>query len=315
MRQLFKATLPVVLLGAASAPHALAADYDPPLVIEEVPQYRPVEIGSGWYLRGDVGYNFERKYRDVELSVGSFDSDTFNSFEVFGADLSQGVMSGSVGFGYHFNDLIRSDLEFGFLSRDTFDMTEIVSGGCSGTRVVSTETENPDGSTTSTRSESAAFSDCSASVSIENQAWNAMVNTYVDLGTVSGFTPYLGAGIGVAYTPHEITASAICSGSETVSDDGTTVTTNTFLCDGQTAASDPDVDYLGVEYKNRQFSLAYSLSAGFAYQMGQNTKLDFGYRYFSAPKAQYITTTDTGWAVNEGQDYHQVRLGLRYDLW
>ncbi len=35
---------------------AMAADYDPPIFVDDSPEYVPVEVGSGWYLRGDIGY-------------------------------------------------------------------------------------------------------------------------------------------------------------------------------------------------------------------------------------------------------------------
>ena len=47
-----------IFLGAAAlfaATPALAADYDPPPLLEPAPEYQPVEIGNGWYLRGDGG--------------------------------------------------------------------------------------------------------------------------------------------------------------------------------------------------------------------------------------------------------------------
>ena len=34
---------------------ASSADYDPPIYVDQAPDYVPVEVGSGWYLRGDIG--------------------------------------------------------------------------------------------------------------------------------------------------------------------------------------------------------------------------------------------------------------------
>ena len=36
----------------------LAADYEPPIVVDQAPEFVPVEVGSGWYLRGDISYSF-----------------------------------------------------------------------------------------------------------------------------------------------------------------------------------------------------------------------------------------------------------------
>src|ERR1700722_495855 len=67
-----------------------AADYDPPIYVDQAPDYKPVEVGSGWYLRGDVGYAFNKPYEFSETPAG----------------FSTGIQafSGSVGMGYHFND-------------------------------------------------------------------------------------------------------------------------------------------------------------------------------------------------------------------
>src|SRR5690606_42011092 len=64
-----------------------------------------VEIGSGWYLRGDVGYSLETSADDA-FTFRTFDpgppaaysSDGFDT-----VDLSEGFNFG-LGFGYQFND-------------------------------------------------------------------------------------------------------------------------------------------------------------------------------------------------------------------
>ena len=59
-----KSSLQILLIAGAGARSAtmpaLAADYDPPIVVDEAPRNVPVEVGSGWYLRGDVGYSFNQ---------------------------------------------------------------------------------------------------------------------------------------------------------------------------------------------------------------------------------------------------------------
>ncbi len=61
-------TLRLALSLAALAPFAAAnaADYDPPIVIDDAAEYVPVEVGSGWYLRGDVGYVFDASIGQVD---------------------------------------------------------------------------------------------------------------------------------------------------------------------------------------------------------------------------------------------------------
>ena len=90
---------------ALSAP-AFAADYDPPIYIEEAPEFVPVEIGSGWYLRGDVTYDAPSRPYD---------------FSVAGSEVDNHRFGGGVGFGYHFSDNFRADLTIAYLGGDKLE--------------------------------------------------------------------------------------------------------------------------------------------------------------------------------------------------
>lgn len=140
-------------MTAATLP-AIAADYNPPIIVEQATPWVPVEVGSGWYLRGDLSYNSDEPLYDFED----------NDFE-----LSR--VGGSVGFGYHFNDIFRGDLNVGFLGSDEEGIPGV---------------------------DYASFSQ-----------WNGLANLYVDLGTFAGLTPYVGAGAGMTYTRQEIDSIAL----------------------------------------------------------------------------------------------------------
>ncbi|MCT8997947.1 outer membrane protein [Chelativorans intermedius] len=118
--------------------------------------------------------------------------------------------------------------------------------------------------------------------SAENRTLAAMVNGYVDLGTFVGITPYVGAGAGLLYSKQELRVNS---------------------------------PTLGVAYAetDRQYEFAYSLNAGVAYQLTRNVSVDVGYQYLSAPSAEYRDLASG--AVKDGIDFHQLRVGLRYDLW
>ena len=90
------------------ATQALSADYDPPVYVDQAPDYQPVEVGSGWYLRGDVSYLVQKSFKNGDFTFPS----TINN-ESFGE--SEDAYFASVGFGYHFNDYLRADLNFGYL--------------------------------------------------------------------------------------------------------------------------------------------------------------------------------------------------------
>ena len=47
MNKLLRAVLPIALVAAGAMP-SFSADYDPPIVIDAVDDYVPVEVGNGW---------------------------------------------------------------------------------------------------------------------------------------------------------------------------------------------------------------------------------------------------------------------------
>jgi opacity protein-like surface antigen len=233
----------------------LAADYDPPIYVDQAPDYAPVEVGSGWYLRGDVAY----------LPTKSFTNEDF-AFTPASFDENEDPVFASIGFGYHFNDYLRADLNLGYLPGNT------ISVGYDDTATA------PAGTATV------------ASGNLSNYAFSGMLNGYVDLGTYVGITPYLGAGIGIVQSKRKLSAS-------------------------YTDEADPTNDFVLHDDKT-QYSLAYTLNAGLAYQVSKNVSIDLGYQYFSAPSAEYVTAESlTSYPIQKGISNHQVKLGLRYDLW
>ncbi|MER8655762.1 outer membrane protein [Mesorhizobium sp. M0847] len=235
---------------------AQAADYDPPIYVDQAPDYQPVEVGSGWYLRGDVSYLAQKSYEDQDFT---FAPASFSE--------KQDPAFASIGFGYHFNDYLRGDVNLGYLP-----------GNNIGVGFDDSATPPPGGATI-------------ASASLQNYSLSGMVNGYVDLGTYVGITPYLGAGIGLVRSKYKLSAS--------------------YFTDNV----DPTDDFVRNDNKT-QYSLAYTLDAGLAYQVTKNVSVDLGYQYFSAPDAEYVTAESlTSYPIRKGISNHQVKLGLRYDLW
>src|SRR4051812_40720386 len=231
----------LILAVAAALPlPALAADYDPPIVVDQPVEEVPVEVGSGWYLRGDIGYNFQVKaqddfdFRTFDPVTGVYSPATFDT-----ASLGDGITWGA-GFGYNFTDMIRADFTFdGF--RTNFDGTTSSAGPCPGT--------------------GAAFvgTGCRSEDSSEAAVLSFMVNGYVDLGTYVGFTPYVGGGLGYSYVDWgSLSSSNFCTGP--CPGPGTLV---------GTSESEGD----------QSWRFTYAAMAGIAYDVSQNLKIDLGYRY------------------------------------
>jgi opacity protein-like surface antigen len=263
-RILLSAALLASTAPAAGADFDAPVVYDPPVVVQEIEEYVPVEVGSGWYLRGDIGYSFATTpsgaftYRT--FAAGIYTDNTYTT-GAYANEISFGA-----GFGYRFTDLIRADLtaeNFNVRFNGTRDNCVIVGVGCTDTA--------------------------------EMSAWSVMLNGYVDLGTFAGFTPYVGAGAGVTYANW-----------------GTaTTTTPTF----------PGVSFTHPGMPNWRFS--YAAMAGVAYDVNKNLKIDLGYKYrrvaggdmFGFDAANAAAGATGAEARDPGFSQHEIRLGLRYELW
>lgn len=113
------------------------------------------------------------------------------------------------------------------------------------------------------------------------RSYGGMVNGYFDLGTFAGFTPYVGAGAGylnVDWGDYTDAASAVHPG-------------------------------------RSDWRFAYQLSAGLAYALTTNLKLDFGYRYLDVGGGdRYVDAAGTR-VRDGGFAKSEIRAGLRYAMW
>lgn len=268
------------LMGLAAP--AQAADLDEIIYAKELPVTKPVEIGSGWYLRGDLGYS--TKTRGVATSYSAFTAGspaTYTSTPYNSSSLS-GDWSGSLGVGYNFTDYLRADVSFDY-SRGRFNGTTSSTLPCAGL----------------------AAGTCSSADTQTFEQYGLMANAYVDLGTFVGFTPYVGAGAGVTrVTWNQYTNDLTC------------VSATGNLC-GATAATDR------TRGGTQSWRFTYALMGGVSYDLSKDLKLDLGYRYSrikggnqSGFDSTNVAAGATGFQVQDnGFTKHEVRVGLRYNLW
>jgi opacity protein-like surface antigen len=99
----------VALAGFSVASVASAADLDA-VGYEPVVEAQPVEVGSGWYLRGDLGYNISSK-------TGLTARDQFGNSVSESFDLDKNFVP-SVGIGYQFTDYLRADVTGSYSKQD-----------------------------------------------------------------------------------------------------------------------------------------------------------------------------------------------------
>ena len=274
-----KLTLHFALSLAAIVPFAAqAADYDPPIFVEEAAEYVPVEIGSGWYLRGDVGYVFESNVDGVDYTAFDGVADVSASFASASIDTD---FAWGGGFGYRFTDYFRADATVDGYRAD-FNGSTSSAETCPGL---------PDDDTT-----------CRSENSSEVSAVSVMANGYIDLGTYVGFTPYVGAGAGMSYLSWD------------------DLNDTTYCVPGGADLCVPPVGAVGSTSHTGEngWRFTYALMAGVAYDISKNFKLDVGYKYRSIDGGDMFgwdSSDEFGDGSHGNIDTHEVRLGLRYELW
>jgi opacity protein-like surface antigen len=242
------ATLAAIASLTATTPAAHAADYSPPPIVQ------PEEY-SGWYLRGFVGVGMSTgstiEYQPDPVNVGNgfvFDQHSMGDTAFVGG-----------GFGYEVNHWLRFDGTAEYRTRTQFNARGVY------------DPITGQGDSYQGYMKSLVF----------------LANAYADLGTWNCFTPFLGAGIGVAYNQ---------------------VVDFVDMGIGTTGA--------GFGRDTAEWHLAWAVYAGVAYNVTKNFKVDFTYRYLNLGSA-----TDTidciGGCVADSYKFgklqsHDFMLGMRW---
>jgi len=273
-------------IGLAAAALALcvsaaaAADLDAEILDQD--GVTPVEYGSGWYLRGDIGWDFSvhgnlSYYSDTRYD---YDSQTFGE-----------GMTYSTGFGYIFNDYLRADLTLDY--NGNMDWSGNTWGvGCG---------IGFDG-------------DCFSEDSATFERYTLQINGYLSPGRWGGLSPYVGAGIGlthIAWDDYSSTAVCAIDPAETCPYGVHSGGTDTEYFDG------PTTDYPG----SSQTVMSYSLMGGLDYKFDDRWSVDLGYKYTRIHGGIVVAGDANGPGDPQGSSkydplgIHELRVGLRYEIW
>ena len=198
------------LFGTAAPP--MTAPADNPMV----------EIGSNWYIRGDIGVGFENAPTVVPSAglIPALYSDTPGTGAVFdnaprgnasnnvpvtrGNNMTSQNTAVDVGFGYRVNNFLRLDATYNFwqgpaLGYSQKTLCPNTTSAVSNTVNVTTISNGI--STTTPTSMPAGYLwepvPCTGNLNAKQYNNMALASAYVDLGNYWGFTPYLGVGAGL----------------------------------------------------------------------------------------------------------------------
>lgn len=284
MKSSFRFLPALAVLAALGAP-AFAADLDQIIPAPVEDGYVPVEIGSGWYIRGDISYDLST---DTTGSYQTYDGVAFstNPYDNFELGTAFDV---SAGVGYQFNSWLRADATLGYWGRS-----------------VNGADTSPAPCTTFVTGIDPTAINCRSVDSTKIAAWESMANVYADLGTYVGVTPYIGAGAGFTHISYsDLTNTAYC--------------TNAAGADVPVGGSSCPITSFHGGAKSWRFT--WALAAGASYDLTKNTKIDLGYRYsrvaggdmFNWPIGTIGASGVQG--QDDGFDQHTFKAGLRYAIW
>lgn len=235
MRHITRLALAASALTMISISVAAAADLGPAVIDPEPVPEPPAALG-GWYLRGDISYDFETKGTLFVTTSACSSCDTF-----IDTDFDDAWNIG-VGLGYTFNDWFRADI--------TGDI------------------RTP-----------AHWEDADTDVAIST----IMLNGYATLGSFSGISPYVGAGLGGAHV-------------------------------NWSSITVPLIGPVGVYTNDPLWRFAYALMAGVSFDVTENLAIDAGYRFTAIDDGRmvYDDPAFPGLVDYMDMQLHEFRIGARY---
>ncbi len=269
-------------LSMTSAAHAADMTLSPTLTQQE-------EIGSAWYIRGDIGDALVTEPGVNAVSIGAPPPGNAGTSmaPTFSGTVSSNVITYGAGVGYQFSPWFRMDATFSHFNpvSTSYGRTVVCPYGAVG--IFST---NPvSGKVTNLGVLYDPNDTCNGLERISNSNNVALVNAYWDIPVFgTSFVPYVGAGAGV----NVFQTTGRLSYNKT--SDGTTYAGDTSLPGGyppQWVLSNgtpvnPGISFAAQNW-NRTLSqtkvtMAIALMAGLTYHVNDWIAVDVGYRYVNA---------------------------------
>jgi len=290
---------------------------------------QPVEIGSGWYIRGDVGLTSDN-LPSISLSsslaaqsVGAQSSTippAGSASQVdsglFGSNQSSTSWMLDAAAGYRVNNYLRLEAEYAYWAGP--------SGTQNGGQVVcpyqlqglSSQGTNP----VELGYLYNANDTCNGSLKSRQSNNLVLANAYIDLATIYGFTPYVGAGLGMNVSRQKggLTYYQTSDGSVYGANLTPTGTFPNVWLDqyANTITPQPKIAFAQQNWNrtisSTKYNAAWALSFGVGYQLTPAATLDLSYRYLNMGTNTYVLNPETNAVVKQSNTSQQVRIGIRY---
>lgn len=267
MKKMSRLLMAVAASLSASA-LAEAADMSQPHVVTYAPAEAPV--AGGWYLRGDMGVGIVTQSSLYESSIANPTAGTTAGWLNKSID---NTTTFGAGVGYQFNENLRGDVTLQYRTATTFQ----------GGNYITNTTTNATGENVIRGTTSSVV---------------GLVNGYYDVVHWNGLTPFIGAGIGVAF--NKMNANSTQQGGFT----------------------NPEYGVYSEKWKT---NFAWALHTGVSYDINSRLKLELGYSYlnyggtksgglicYGANNPPAVNCNNT--LQNKGLASHDFHLGMRWLL-
>jgi opacity protein-like surface antigen len=292
------------LFGTAAPPMSFPAQESP-----------TAEVGSNWYLRGDLGVSIDTAttFSLSPMSTPTPGIGVLPFASSVGSTSDRADFSGDIGVGFRFNNYLRGEATYEY---------RFGPSGSNDNTVICPQSLTP--YPTNTGYEYITSQTCNGNIGLQQHNQTALASAYLDLGTYWGVTPYVGAGGGlnanttsgsVAYTTNPGGASYSANLVPT-----TTIPLTPAVwvnpTTGAALSPQPKVGFTQQSW-NRSFSStkytpAWALMAGVGIPLSPSATLDIGYRYLNAGVTTTLINSQTGSTVKQSNSSQEVRIGIRY---
>ena len=264
----------------------------------------PVEIGTQWYIRGDIGLT-----ADGERLFETSSDDTDGTLERLTDDTNATFLVGA-GVGVRITPSLRGELNFTWDGRNETTNRENVVTDLQNTPCEQTFIEVFDLSGGVSIDPTGRPSNCFREDSAQYDTQTLSADFLYDLPVEGRFRPFVGAGLGLRRVGHFVVEARYmcnpqrleyCSSVGGTGDDRPEIGENFYSA--------------GVETSGSAYHLVGRLTAGVGFHVSPNTNIDLSYTYSKTQKGALWGGSSAYDSTRFDLDNHQLKLGVRYDLW
>jgi opacity protein-like surface antigen len=282
----------------------------PPPMTFPASQSPITEVGSNWYLRGDVGLDLDQAPSFSMAAISMLNGAPYSTS--LGSSRPHDDYSADIGLGYRYNNWLR--LEATYEYRTAAAGKNLNSVLCPTTlTAVGTSGYLYDTSGTNTTV-------CAGALDLARRDSTALAAAYLDLGNYWGVTPYVGGGLGLNADVISGHVAYVRNDTGGVYNVNLTPTTNTvpqvWLSPSGGTIPQPNVGFVNQNWNRSlnatHYSMAWALMAGFGFQISPSATIDVGYRYLNAGTSTLSITPQTGASVRLPNVSQDIRIGIRY---